>query len=161
MSLRKFTIEPATSPTDLAAVAHLFTTYVAWLNIDLTYQNFADELRTLPGKYAPEAGGALFVAKSSDGATVLGCIGLRRLTDRRAEIKRLYVSENGRGLGLGRDLVAAVVQRGRDLGYVELVLDTLPSMRAARKLYGELGFVEVSAYYETPVEGTIFLCKTF
>jgi hypothetical protein len=37
------------------------------------------------------------------------------------------------------------------------MLDTLPAMRIAVKLYRELGFKEAPAYYPTPVEGTMFL----
>src|SRR4051812_27249219 len=50
------TISPARTPADLAAAAALFTSYAAWLDIDLTFQDFAAELASLPGKYAPPAG---------------------------------------------------------------------------------------------------------
>ena len=42
-------------------------------------------------------------------------------------------------------------------GYRRILLDTVPSMRIAVKLYRELGFKEVPAYYPSPIEGTIFL----
>jgi carbonic anhydrase len=45
----------------------------------------------------------------------------------------------------------------RRLGYRKILLDTLPAMRIAVKLYRELGFDEAPAYYQTPVEGTQFL----
>jgi hypothetical protein len=45
----------------------------------------------------------------------------------------------------------------RRIGYRKILLDTLPAMRIAVKLYRELGFDEAPAYYQTPVEGTQFL----
>jgi ribosomal protein S18 acetylase RimI-like enzyme len=49
------------------------------------------------------------------------------------------------------------LRRAKELGYQKNVLDTLPSMNSAIKLYKDFGFEEIEAYYETPIEGTIFL----
>lgn len=72
-------------------------------------------------------------------------------------MKRLYLSPASRGLGVGKRLVETVIQEGRKLGYEEMRLDTLPSMVNARALYKGMGFVECERYYDTPVEGTMFL----
>jgi hypothetical protein len=37
------------------------------------------------------------------------------------------------------------------------VLDTLPTMEGVRALYKRYGFVDIEAYYSTPLEGSIFL----
>lgn len=72
-------------------------------------------------------------------------------------MKRLYVAPAAQGMGLGKALARAVVAEGRRLGYRAVRLDTLPSMRAARGLYASLGFRECERYYETPLEGTVFM----
>jgi ribosomal protein S18 acetylase RimI-like enzyme len=72
-------------------------------------------------------------------------------------MKRLYVAPEARGMGLGKALVDAIIQRAKELGYREIRLDTLPSMTGAQQLYKRAGFVEIQAYYETPLEGTLFL----
>ena len=72
------------------------------------------------------------------------------------EIKRLYLAPEARGLGLGRELGAAVLAEARRIGYREARLDTLPMMAAAIALYRRAGFVEIAAYYATPVAGTRF-----
>ena len=50
----------------------------------------------------------------------------------------------------------AAIRCARELGYRKIMLDTLPAMRMAQKLYRELGFTEAPAYYQTPIEGTMF-----
>ncbi len=149
-------ITPARTPEDLTAVAALFRAYEASLDVDLTYQDFADELASLPGKYASPRG-TLLLARNADGAA-LGCVALRPMDETgRCEMKRLYVSPAGRGLGLGRRLVDALIEAARDMGYREMWLDTLPDMAAAQRLYRAMGFEPVDPYYETPVAGTVFL----
>jgi ribosomal protein S18 acetylase RimI-like enzyme len=157
-SSHNFKIAPASGADDLAHVRTLFRAYVDWLGIDLSYQGFEEELAGLPGKYAPPSGG-LFLAKRPDGA-VLGCVGLRAFGENGAsEMKRLYVLPEGRGLGVGAALVARVVSAARDAGYGEMLLDTLPTMTGAIRLYKAAGFEEVPAYYDTPISETIFFRK--
>ena len=154
-------ISSASTPQDLTTIKQLFSAYVAALAISITYQNFTHELANLPGKYYPTAGGALLLARSSVSGAAIGCVALRSLrTPLWCEMKRLYVSEEGRGMGTGKKLLARAVQCARELGYKEVVLDTLPNMDAARGIYREFGFREIEAYYATPVAGTIFLGLT-
>ncbi len=75
-------------------------------------------------------------------------------------MKRLYVDMAYRSRGVGRLLIEAILQRAEGLGYRRIVLDTLPEMTGALKLYRSLGFVEIEAYWDNPVERTIYLEKT-
>ena len=156
-----FDILPARTPTDLAAIKALFTTYVASLGIDLSFQNYASEYSNLPGAYSPPTG-ELLLAKTLDTDQILGCVALRALPGVGTgccEMKRLYVTSAGRGRGVGKALAVAAIQTARALGYDEMRLDTLASMAAAKRLYGQLGFAECAVYYETPVAGTVFMAK--
>lgn len=149
-------IVPAISARDVAAVARLMRAYGASLDVDLSYQDFEAELAELPGKYAAPHG-ALLLARDCEG-TPIGCVALRPCdAEGQCEMKRLFLTPNARGTGLGRRLVEAVIQEARRIGYREVYLDTLPSMHAARSLYRELGFEACAPYYETPVAGTAFL----
>ncbi len=151
-------IEAVETVADLATIRALFEAYAASLDIDLGYQGFADELRSLPGAYAPP-GGALRLARDAGGSPV-GCVALRASSAGRAEIKRLYVTPAGRGGGLGRALAEATIADARRLSYRRIVLDTLPSMTGAQALYRSLGFAEIEPYYDTPISGTIFMGLT-
>ena len=151
-----FHIMQAETAEDLAAVARLFGAYVASLDVDLTYQGFAEELAGLPGDYAPTRGRLLLARGAA--RDPLGCVALRPMSFAGCcEMKRLFVTPASRGMGLGRALMAAVVREARQIGYREMRLDTLPSMHAAQAMYREAGFQPIPAYYETPVEGTVFL----
>lgn len=162
-------IREAQPPHDNQRILELFTAYASSLGIDLTYQNFNDELASLPGKYAAEQGGALLLAQLQPRAApakpttaeqddaIVGCVALRRNTDTWCEMKRLYVTPDARKTGAGVKLAQAVIQKARELGYGGIRLDTLPVMVPALTLYRRLGFVEIEKYYETPVEGTIFM----
>ena len=150
------TIRPVRSTEDLVATAVLFRDYEASLDTDLCFQGFEEEVAGLPGKYAPPRG-ALFIAVAADGETV-GCVALRPVEpDGACEMKRLYVAPQGRGQGLGRALMQAVIDEATRIGYREMRLDTLPSMTTAQAMYREAGFVPIAPYYETPVGGTVFM----
>lgn len=133
---------------------HLVEEYAASLDLDLSFQNFAQELEHFESEYSPPSGA--FLLAREKGAFV-GCVGLRKLSDTVSEIKRLYVEPAARGLGLGQALVRGIVDEGKKLKYTRLVLDTLPTMLEARALYQALGFRPVAPYRFNPVSGTAFL----
>lgn len=150
----RYSIRPAAGAADCATARALFLEYAAWLQEDLCFQGFEEELATLPGKYAPPDG-RLFLAL--DGDTPIGCIALRRFDAESGEVKRLYLQPDHRGHGIAHALCAEVVEAARAIGYRRLVLDTLDRMTAARQLYAAAGFREIPAYYETPLCGTKFM----
>jgi GNAT superfamily N-acetyltransferase len=141
---------------ELELVATLFRAYAAALDVDLSFQEFDHELASLPGDYAPDRRGALLLAWLGD--SCCGCVALRAFDDEQCEMKRLYVRADSRGLGAGRLLAEAVIERARQLGYRRMLLDTLPAMREAHALYRRLGFVETAPYRFNPVPGAAFFC---
>jgi ribosomal protein S18 acetylase RimI-like enzyme len=145
----------ATSAEDLAAARRLFRAYSDWLAVDLSFQDFEQELATLPGVYAPPQG-RLLLAKV--GGEAAGCVALRPLEPDICEMKRLWVEPGFGGAGLGRELALAIIQAARDAGYRRMRLDTMPTrMPAAQRLYGTLGFREIPAYYHNPLDGVVML----
>jgi GNAT superfamily N-acetyltransferase len=144
----------ASTPDEIALVRVLFEEYAASLDIDLSFQGFAEELANLPAVYAPPRG-RLLLAKS--GETASGCAALRPLEETICELKRMYVRPVFRGQGTGRGLAEAIVAAAKKMGYSKMRLDTLTEMTAARRLYESLGFVNRTAYYETPLVHTVFM----
>jgi len=149
-----FELREATSPDDVAACRDLFLEYQRGLGVSLCFQGFDAELAALPGDYAPPRG-RLVLALA--GGRPAGCVALRPLFHRDAEMKRLFVRPPHRGSGLGRVLADHVIAQARALGYDTLKLDTLPQMKAAQRMYEKLGFRDTAPYNDNPVGGVRFL----
>jgi putative acetyltransferase len=139
---------------DWREARRLIEAYAASLNVDLCFQNIDHELEHLAEEYGPPAGAFLLARENG---VALGCVGLRRCAEGVAEMKRLYAVPAARGRGVGRILAEAIVAAAKDLGYASVVLDTLPTMKAAQALYATLGFRSTAAYRFNPVPGTSYL----
>jgi putative acetyltransferase len=146
------------TPQALDTLRDIFKEYARGLGVDLCFQQFDEELATLPGEYAPPQGALLLAMVDGQPA---GCCALRPIegTDypNAAEMKRLYVRDAYRGLGLGRQLVEATLDAARQAGYACVLLDTLDDMEAARALYEDLGFEDIPPYYHNPIPGAHYL----
>jgi putative acetyltransferase len=158
MAEPRITVVDVTDKARVQAAQDLFREYAQGLGVDLCFQNFEAECASLPGEYAPP-GGVLLVAWA-DGQPA-GCVALRALPSvdyaNACEMKRLFVRPLYRRLGLGRLLAVQLLNHATQLGYTNLLLDTLDDMEAAREMYGSLGFEEVPPYYFNPIPGAHYL----
>lgn len=143
-------LRAAEGAADMAIVASLFREYQQGLGVSLCFQDFERELAELPGAYA-RPGGIIFLAER--GGQPIGVGALRALGPGIAEMKRLYVRDAARGLGLGRKLAQALVAEARASGYAVMRLDTLPHLNAAIALYFDMGFRPIAAYNDNPIAG--------
>jgi ribosomal protein S18 acetylase RimI-like enzyme len=139
---------------NLESARQLLEEYARTLDLDHPGEVPEAELAGFPGDYAPPRG-RLLVALI--GRATAGCVALRSLDTRTAELKRLYVRPPFRHVGLGRALVEAACKEARRLGYERLRLDTLPSMKDAIALYRSLGFREILPYRDDAFPGRLFL----
>ncbi|TMH04937.1 MAG: GNAT family N-acetyltransferase [Betaproteobacteria bacterium] len=122
-------IRPAADDVDFDLARGLFEEYARWLGVDLCFQGFAQELKTLPGAYAPPLGRLLLAGPPG---SAFACIALRPLSVVEAsssaaavgEVKRLYVQ---------------------------------PDHRGQRWLYERLGFCECAPYYQNPLPGIVYM----
>tara|TARA_R110002051_G_C8568551_1_gene475401 strand:+ start:348 stop:827 length:480 start_codon:yes stop_codon:yes gene_type:complete len=142
-------LKMAQTATDFKHAKNLILEYVSWLGIDLSYQNFDKEMETLPKMYGPDEGG-LFIAFRNGEA--VGIAGLRKFSEQDAELKRMYVQPDSRGLGIGQLLLSACMETAKKLNYESIKLDTADFMKSAIKLYTDNGFVEIGAYRHNPHE---------
>lgn len=145
----------AQTPEDIDQARQLFREYSAWLEIDLCFQNFEKELAGLPGEYAAPAGRLLLAYNDTQ---LVGCVALRSIDEGVCEMKRLFLREEFRGRGLGRQLIEAIIREAKQIGYQRMRLDTLPpKMNDAIGLYRSYGFKEIAPYYDNPVTGAMFM----
>lgn len=137
---------------DLERIRELFADYARDLPFDLSFQNFEEELRALPGRYAPPSG-RMLLAKCGD--AFAGCVALRQIGEEVCEMKRLFVRPALRGKGIGKALARAILEEARRIGYKHMRLDTV--LEPAKRLYRSLGFVEIPPYQHVPIEGVVFM----
>ncbi len=141
---------------NLEDIKQLFLEYQQEINLDLSFQDFYDELVSLPGKYGPPLG-SICVAYHEHIA--IGCVALRQFKDNIGEIKRLYVKPEYRNHHVASKLMTQIIMLAENLSYKTLLLDTLATMTPAITLYKKIGFYEIDAYYENPLKDVVYLRK--
>jgi len=134
----------ATRAEQVAVVRSLFAEYARVVDEPACFIGFERELDALPGDYR------LLLAEHA-----AGCVAMRLLDPKTAEMKRLYVRSAHRGKGLGRALAEASIGMAREAGCARIVLDTLPKMREAQALYDLLGFTRMEPYLRDPTPGAL------
>lgn len=142
-------------------VKELFTEYTEMLiegdskfKEYLEIQNYDEEIRHLEYKYGPPAG-RLYLAYYED--KLAGCIGLRKIDEENCEMKRLYVRPEFRGKAIGNALVEKIISDAKKIGYKYMLLDTLPFLGSAIKMYKGFGFYEVEGYNDSPMDTSIYM----
>ena len=150
-----FSLVQVESNTQIAQARELFLEYAQSLGFSLCFQNFDQELASLPGDYAPPAGRLLLAEYEGQ---LVGCVALRKLGDAVCEMKRLYLRPQFRGKGLGRALADRIIVEARGIGYRRMRLDTVePVMKDAVAMYREIGFQEIAPYRKNPIAVALYL----
>ncbi len=120
----------------------------------LSQQNYDDEFNDPSIKYGLPYG-RLFLLKSDN--LLIGCIALRKVDDKTCEMKRLYIKPQFRGNGYSHLLLQKAIESANEIGYECIILDTLPYLEAALKLYKEYGFEEIKPFNDNPMGNSIYM----
>ncbi len=153
-------IYPAKTGEDIEISQTLFAEFDKFLKEQLVeyqkfpwaikyWQNLDKEVNGLPGKYA-DSGGCILIANYKNKHA--GCVGLLEESSEVGIMKRLYVREEFRGLGIGKSLVKTIIKHARNVGYQSICLHTNLLLNPAINLYKSLSFEEVSHNREYPEE---------
>ncbi len=120
----------------------------------LTIQNYDDELKDLRQKYGvPE--GRLYLAYWN--GAVAGSIALRKINNEDCELKRMYIKPEFRRNGIAKTLVMRLIDDAREIGYRHMLLDTLPFLQTAIRMYKNIGFYEIGRYNNSPMDTSIYM----
>lgn len=152
------TLVTAESPQDFEAFAGICRQYSAWcreryrdmprfVEEVFGHQAMEDELGQLAQKYGRPAGRTLLL-KGPRG--IVGGGAYRRLSDTDCELKRLYVTDEAKGSGLGRKLSDALIAASVADGYTTMKLDTGNRMTEAIAMYESMGFERIQPYHDYP-----------
>lgn len=146
----RITVSRATSPQDIEDVKAIFREFVAFLPIDLGFQDIEGEMARFPGDFT-----LLLLARRNN--MPIGAVALKEHSAEVCEMKRLYVRPEGQGTGAGRLLCEELMQEAKALGYRTMLLDSLRRLEAAVGLYRKLGFAEVEPYNFNPEDDVIYM----
>ena len=80
----------------------------------------------------------------------IGCGAVKHRPGGPSDIKRMWVAESARGLGLGRRLLTTLEQLARDSGASVVQLETNDALVEAIALYRSAGYEEVPAFNDEP-----------
>ena len=147
----------AETPQEFAEGANLFQQYANFIDIDLSFQDFNDELKTIEKQYSKPQGTLLI---AYDGTKAIGCVALRKWDNEIAELKRMFVLQEYQGHKIGQRLLQQILAIAQELRYKKVRLDTISNMKAALKLYRLYGFYEIPAYRFNPIQETIYMEKS-
>ena len=90
-----------------------------------------------------------FLLASVDGDSV-ACGALKTIGPGVGSLKRMWVADGVRGLGIGRRMLEALEGQAREQGLTTLRLETNDTLEEAIALYRSAGFREVAAFNSDP-----------
>jgi len=157
-------INAKSSPAEIAHARELLLEYGRFVIAQpraarFCFGSLEKEAAGLPDSYLDQGGGCLLAYTRE---SPVGFVAWRPIPAEVArdawEMKRLWATPEARGLGLGRMLTRAVLDRARAAQRTAVYLDTAPaSMGNAYRLYLELGFKPCAPYNDNAMEGITYL----
>ena len=124
-------------------------------NFKLEFGTLDSDILAIEEIYNKSDGGCFWVAESLDDNNIeqqqqkiVGTTAVRNLKqfESTCELKRMYVLNEFRRLGLGQKLLDIAIDFARSVGYSRMVLDSSKTLCAARALYLKKGFVDIPKY---------------
>jgi ribosomal protein S18 acetylase RimI-like enzyme len=124
-------------------------------NFKLEFDTLDSDILAIEETYNKSNGGCFWVAESLDDDNnnpeqqkIVGTTAVRNLKqfESTCELKRMYVLNEFRRLGLGQKLLDIAIDFARSVGYSRIVLDSSKTLHAARALYLKNGFVDIPKY---------------
>ncbi len=149
-------ITRANFPEDSQIVANLFLGYLTFL-----FERAPEEKANIIQKYNPDdienwvekfseiharPKGELLIA--SHNGQAVGCAMMREMEPGIVEIQRVFVTDDARGLGVGKALTKALLDQAKEDGHKTARLDTGHGLVEAISLYENMGFQARSPYHE-------------
>lgn len=104
----------------------------------------------LPDLHARPSG-IILLARDAQGQPI-GCGMTHALDKQTSEIKRVFVSPEGRGTGVASEICKQLISQARADGFKRIVLDTSCQLHGAQALYARLGFSRRGPYQDVPAE---------
>ncbi len=82
---------------------------------------------------------------------IVGCVGLKKLSNEIGELKKFFVLRQYRRQGIAKLLLQKVIHLSREIGYQKIRLDCPNFAKNAQKLYKSFGFQLIPPYPEVEI----------
>lgn len=111
----------------------LFEQYIA-MTID-------GELNQLLEVFSSAKRNAFWVVEGADG--IVGSFGIEGRSDSATELRRMYLDESYRGLGIAQRMLDCAQEKARSLGFTTMIVSTAQIQKAADRFYRKSGFRQI------------------
>jgi putative acetyltransferase len=122
----------------------LFLLHEAALEARRLYSDLINPGAPMPTNHPLRPGDIYLIAFL--GGSPVGCGALRKLDDRSAEVRRMYVLRQVRRTGIARGILVRLEEEASRLGYETLLLETGNRQHAAISLYESYGFTRIPPF---------------
>ncbi len=104
----------------------------------------------------------------NDSGKIIGCIGLKKIDEDNAEIKKFFVHKQYRGKGVAKKLMHTLIKSALKHHFKNLFLGTVETLVAAQTFYKKYGFSQIDEqslpkeFSKCPIDTVFFKadCKT-
>ncbi len=123
-------------------------------NIKLDFDKLDSDLLDIKNHYnRDDDSGCFWLAELEDNNQIIGTVAIRKLkesvsvkTKNFAELKRMFLSKQYRGKGIGQQMLETALNFAKKAGYSKIFLYSSKDLTDSRKLYLKNGFVDISPY---------------
>jgi carbonic anhydrase len=160
MKQEEYNIRPPLSASEWSVIPGMLLDYRNEFDDETCFTSFEEEMADIRNVYTAP-GSHLLLAVENSNNKIVGCVGMRTLSHGIAEMKRLYVIPTHRGFQLGKKLATEIMAYAEEKKYDRMLLDTMYEMRAAQKLYEQLGFTIIEPYNDQDTSKVVCFQKIF
>ncbi len=141
-----------------------YNEFLLGFGVNLNFQDFDEEVKNLPGAYSKNKRGSILLilnyeedkTKSLKYIIPAGMVSLKNLSNSTCEMKRLFLLEDFRGMGLGKLLMDSIIKIAKDLGYTKFRWDSLKKLTESNKLYEKYNYKKIDPYNYNPFSDVLY-----
>jgi len=134
---KRLTLRPATN-ADSAAIRELVFGVLADYGLEPDLDGTDVDLNDIEANY--NGRGVVFEVLMDSTGSILGTVGLFPMDEATIELRKMYFAREIRGRGLGKKLLARMIDKARNLGYLRVYLETASVLKQAVHIYEQAGF---------------------
>jgi putative acetyltransferase len=125
-------------PQDHEAIAHLVQ--ICLVEFGQAFDESGSDADVMDIQKTYLSPGGLFFVLRNEQRVLVGTIGLLSIGGGVGKLRKMYVHPAYRSKKIGRFLLQQILEKGRELNFLEVRLETISTMKAAIHLYTQFGF---------------------